>query len=152
MPNTFCCRCSLYERTPPPAPQPPSFTLSVRLFAENVNEHGNNQAICLHVANFITVNDLYQPMPTSLRLITTKRTDMGGSGGGGRLTQPRARLEPPRPSQRISNRRQLLSFGSEPGSLRICHARLSTADGKNCGTERAVSRKGEPKKREGRYY
>lgn len=37
---------------------PLRFSLSARLFAANVNEHGNNQAICLHVANFITVNDL----------------------------------------------------------------------------------------------
>lgn len=153
MPNTFRCRCSLYKPPPhTPVLQPPSFTLSVRLFAENVNEHGNNQAICLHVANFITVNDLYQPMPTSLCLITTKRIDMGGSDSGGLNTTQRAAGTTNGLRNALAVVAGLLSFGSEPGSLRICHTRLSTADGKNCGTERAVSRKGEPKKREGRYY
>lgn len=135
--------------TAPPILQPPSFALSVRLFAENVNEHGNNQAICLHVANFITVNDLYQPMPTSLCLITTKRIDMGGSDSGG-LTQSRARLVPPRPSQRISNRRWLSLIWVGTGlASHLSHVALDCWREKNCGTERAVSRKGEPKKREG---
>lgn len=31
------------------------------------------------MANFITVNDLYQPMPTSLCLITTERVDGGAA-------------------------------------------------------------------------
>lgn len=121
---------------PPPSLQTSPFQLSICLFAQNVNERSNNQAICLIVANLITVNDLYQPMPTFLCLITQSRgRGIGGVGwhtmvgsvkhaheSGGCTLESQAPFWMYKPnSDRPSN------SGPVPGSLHVCLTSLSTA-------------------------